>query len=393
MASFGSGHPIVAIFGEFDALPELAQEAWSPTKAPIANQKAGHGCGHNLFGAGSAAAAAAVKSWMQATGQKGTLRYYGCPAEEGGSGKVYMVRDGLFKDVDIALHWHPGDRNTADPQSNLANKSAKFRFRGSVAGEAARQPRSAIKGMEAMDVMVAFMRDQMPPDSIVQYSLLHGGQAPNVPTMLAENFYYFRNHSRELAEEGFNLVVKAAQGAALGTGTKMEYEVMHGNYEILPNSTLQQDMHLNLTMVGGYKYTDKEVAFAEKLGRSLPGARTGAIELAEQIQPYNPNPLPGQFSTDMGDVSWNVPTAGLNAAVVAPGVPLHSWQATACTGTTIGLKGMMVAAKTLALTAVDVFTTPELIKKAKAELEERRGADFKYTALVGDRKPPLDYRN
>ena len=393
IASYGSGTPVIAIIGEFDALPELSTEAWSPTRKPIAGAKAGHGCGHNLFGSGSAAAAVAVKDWMKATSQKGTLRYYGCPAEEGGSGKVYMVRDGLFADVDAVLHWHASDRNTANPQSNLANKSAKFRFHGSVVGEQASQPRNAIKGMEAMDVMVALMRDQMPPDSIVQYALLHGGQAPNVPTMFAENFYYFRNHSRVLAEEGFRAVVHAAEGAAIGTGTKMDYEIMHGNYEILPNDTLNRVMHANMVTVGGFTFTDEEKAFAEKLGRSLPGARTAALELAETIQPYDPNPPLGQFSTDTGDVTWNVPTAMCMAAVTVPGVPLHSWQATACTGTTIGLKGMMVAAKTIALTTIDYFQQPDLLVKAKAEFAQRRGADFKYVALVGDRKPPLDFRN
>jgi len=393
LATYGSGHPIIAIIGEFDALPELSQEAWSPVHKPIPGAKAGHGCGHNLFGAGSAAAAAAVKAWMIATGQKGTLRYYGCPAEEGGSGKVYQVRAGLFADVDAVLHWHPMDSNSASPVSNLANKSAKFRFHGSVAGEGHSEPRNAIKGMEAMDLMVALMRDQMPPDCVIQYALEHGGQAPNVPTMFAESFYYARNHSRLQAQEAFMILQHAAEGAALGTGTRMDFEIIHGNFELLPNDTLSRVMYANMVTVGGYKFSPEEKAFAQKLGRTLPGARTGALELSEMIQPYNPNPPVGQFSTDVGDISWNVPTAMCFAAVVAPGVPLHSWQATACTGTTIGLKGMMVAAKTLALTAMDLFQQPDTLVKAKAELLARRGPDFVYEPLVGNRKPPLDYRN
>ncbi|HKB92374.1 MAG TPA: amidohydrolase [Opitutaceae bacterium] len=393
IASYGSGHPIIAIIGEFDALPELSQEAWSPVKKPLPGAKAGHGCGHNLFGAGSASAAAAVKAWMIATGQKGTLRYYGCPAEEGGSGKVYMVRAGLFDDVDAVIHWHPSDQNSASPISNLANKSAKFRFHGSVSGEGNSQPRSAIKGMEAMDVMVAMMRDQMPSDTVVQYAIEHGGSAPNVPTMFAESFYYVRHHSRLSAEESFQIVLKAAQGAATGTGTKVDWEIIHGNHELLPNDTLNRVMYENMVKVGGYTYTAEEKAFAEKLGHSLPTARTGALELSEMIQPYQTNLPPGQFSTDVGDITWNVPTAMCFAAVVAPGVPLHSWQATACTGTSIGFKGMMVAAKTLALTAMDLFGQPDTLAKAKAELMQRRGPDFKYQPLVGNRKPPLDYRN
>lgn len=393
VASYGSGHPIIAILAEFDALPELEQEAWSPTYKPVAGAKAGHGCGHNLIGTGAAAAASSVKAWMSATGQKGTLRVYGCPAEEGGSGKVYMVRDGLFKDVDAVLHWHPSDFNSASPASNLANKSAKFRFHGSVAGAVAAQPRNAIKSLEAMDVMVALMRDQMPPDCVIQYAIEHGGSAPNVPTMFSESFYYARNHSRLLAQEAFLILQKAAEGAAIGTGTKMEFEIIHGNFEILPNDTLARVMYANMVKVGGYKYTPEEKEFAEKLGHTLPGARGGAVELAEMIQPYQTNPPITQASTDVGDVSWNVPTAGCMAAVVAPGVPLHSWQATACTGTTIGLKGMMVAAKTLALTAMDLFQQPETLEKAKSEMVQRRGSDFVYLPLVGNRKPPLTYRN
>jgi len=393
VATYGSGHPVIAIIGEFDALPELSQEAWSPVHKPLPGAKAGHGCGHNLFGSGSASAAVAVKAWMVATGQKGTLRYYGCPAEEGGSGKVYMVRAGVFNDVDAVLHWHPSDQNNANPTTNLANKSAKFRFHGSVTGEGSLEPRSAIKGMEAMDMMVALMRDQMPPDSVIQYALLHGGQAPNVPTMFAESFYYARNHSRLAVEEAFQDIVKAAQGAATGTGTRLDWEIIHGNHELLPNDTLSRVMYSNMVKVGGFTYTPDERAFAQKLGRTLPSARTGAVELSEMIQPYQENLPPGQFSTDVGDITWIVPTAMCFAAVVPPGVPLHSWQATASTGTTIGLKAMMVAAKTIALTAMDLFGQPDTLAKAKTELLQKRGPDFVYKPLVGDRKPPLDYRN
>lgn len=193
--------------------------------------------------------------------------------------------------------------------------------------------------------------------------------------------------------EVWDRVVKAAQGAALGTGTTVDWEVIGGVYELLPNETLGRAMHANLTRVGGVKYTADEKTFAERLGRTLPGGRPAALELAEIIAPFQSNVPPAPVSTDVADISWVAPTMGVGCATWVPGTPYHSWQAVACGGTSIGTKGMVVAAKTLALTAIDLLTTPELIAKAKAELVQRRGSDFKYVPLLGDRKPPLDYRD
>ena len=392
VASYGSGHPVIGIMGEFDALPGVSQAA-VPERKPIEGQIAGHACGHHVFGAGSAAAAVAVKHRLETTKQPGTIRYYGTPAEEGGSGKVYMVRAGLFDDVDALLHWHAGDRNAVSLGSTLANKSAKFRFRG-IASHAAAAPergRSALDGVESMDYMVNMMREHVPDSTRIHYVITKGGEAPNVVPAFAEVFYYARSPSRQILQDVWGRMEKAAQGAAMGTGTTVDWEVIGGVYEVLPNEPLARAMHANLVTVGGVTYSADEKVFADKLSRTLYG-KPPAIETAALVQPLNPE-ANGSASSDVGDVSWTVPTTGLTAATWVPGTPAHSWQAVACGGTGIALKGMVVAAKTIALTAVDLFTQPELVARGKAELAKRRGADFKYEALIGDRKPALDYRN
>ncbi len=393
IAEFGSGHPIIGILGEFDALPGVSQEA-VPERKERAGSGAGHACGHHLFGTASIEAAIATKDWMKATGQKGTVRFYGCPAEEGGGGKVYLVRAGLFDDVDTVLHWHAGDRNMVRETKSLANTSAKFRFHG-VASHAAAAPergRSALKAVEAMDYMVNLMREHIPDSTRIHCVITHGGEAPNVVPAFAEIYYYVRSPSREIDADVFARVVKCAEGAALGTGTTMDYEITHGVYELLPNETLSRDMQTNLETVGGVPYTPEEKIFAEKIGKTLYG-KPPSPDIAALVEPFSLYSADaGGASTDVGDVSWNVPTVGMTAATWVPGTPAHSWQAVAAGGTTIGLKGMIVAAKTIALTAIDLFQKPELIAKAKAEFLEKRGAGFKYVSLVGNRQPPLDYR-
>jgi aminobenzoyl-glutamate utilization protein B len=390
IAEYGEGFPVIAVLGEYDALPGLSQEATAEKKS--AGKAAGHACGHHLFGTASTAAAIEVKNWLKANHKKGTIRFYGCPAEEGGSGKVYLVREGLFKDVDVALHWHPGDANDANPGSALANKSAKFRFYGvaSHAGMAPEKGRSALDGVEAMDMMVNMMREHIPSDARIHYVITNGGKAPNVVPDFAEVYYYVRHGNRKTVIELFDRITKAAEGAALGTGTKMDYELIGGTHELLPNSTLQKMMYANLVKVGGVQYTEAEKEFGKKIIQFL-GIENGSLEKAAVVQPYK-NLDPSFGSTDVGDVSFTVPTAGMGSATWVPGTPAHSWQAVAAGGTDIGNKGMMVAAKTIALTAIDLFLQPDQIAKAKAELEEKRGKDFKYTPLLGDRKPALDYR-
>jgi len=393
VASFGSGHPVIGVLGEFDALPGVSQTA-DPVRTERADVHAGHACGHHLFGAGSAEAVVAIKRWLQATGQPGTIRYYGTPAEEGGAGKVYMVRDGLFSDVDVVLHWHAGDRNLVTNSPSLANKSAKFRFRG-VASHAAAAPergRSALDGVEAFNHMVNLMREHVPDSTRIHYVITRGGEAPNVVPAFAEVYYYVRNPSREVVQDIWSRLEQAAEGAAMGTGTSVEHEVIHGIYDLLPNDTLAAVAHANLVRVGGVTYDEQEKAFAARIGTTLPGGRPAALELASTVLPFD-YVREGGGSTDVGDVSWNVPTIGVRTATWVPGTPGHSWQAVAAGGTTIGLKGMHVAAKTLALTAVDLFTQPETIRAAKEEFARRRGPDFTYQSLIGNRPPPLDYRN
>ncbi|MFQ6046282.1 MAG: amidohydrolase [Gemmatimonadales bacterium] len=391
IASYGEGEPVVGILAEYDALPGITQDR-VPERSLLSEKAAGHACGHHLFGTGSTAAAIAVKEWLETTETSGTIRLYGTPAEEGGAGKVYMVRAGLFDDVDVVLHWHPGDENSAAVHSTLANKSAKFRFRG-VSAHAAAAPeraRSALDGVEAMNYMVNMMREHVPQETRIHYVITSGGSAPNVTPDFAEVFYYVRHPDPQEVLEIFERVAKAAEGAALGTGTTMEYEVIHGAYALLPNETLARVMHANLEEVGGVEYDDEERRFAERLRASLPEG-SPPLESAAKVAPFGVyGAIPA--STDVSDVSWVVPTVGLTAATWVPGTAAHSWQAIAAGGTSIGAKGLLVAAKTMAMTAVDLFTDPDLVAAAREEHERRVGPDFVYRPMVGDRDPPLDYR-
>ena len=390
VASRGSGGPVIGMLAEFDALPGLSQ-APVPHRQPLAPDAPGHACGHHLFGAGSATAATAIADWMESTGTSGTVRVYGTPAEEGGSGKVYLARAGLFDGVDIVLHWHPSDRNVAGPESSNGNKSGRFRFHG-IAAHAASAPergRSALDGVEAMNYMTNLMREHMPSTARLHYVITDGGQAPNIVPETAEVYYYVRHPEPGMVAELFDRVVAAAEGAALGTGTRMEYEVMHGNFPLLRNDVLASVMHGHLKRLGGVDYDETEMAFANTIRKSLFG-RLRPLEARNEIQPFEYNQR--MSSTDVGDVSWLVPTAGFGTATWVPGTPAHSWQATAAGGMSIGHKGMMLAAKVLAETARDLYTNPDLIARAKAEFEERRGPDFEYRPLLGNRAPPLDYR-
>lgn len=391
VAEFGSGSPVIAILAEFDALPGVSQKA-IPTKDPVIEGGAGHACGHHLFGTASTAAGIEVKNWIAKNKQKGTIRVYGTPAEEGGAGKVYMVRAGLFDDVDVVLHWHPGNKNEANPGSSLANKSAKFRFYGEASHAAAspERGRSALDGVEAMNYMVNLLREHVPQETRIHYVITRGGEAPNVVPAFAEVFYYTRNPDVANVKKIFNRVVKCAEGAALGTGTKMEYEVIHGLYNLLPNETLSKVMHKNLSMVGGVYYSEKDVEFGNTILKSYGG--NYKLKSAEVVQPYSSEPKGSSGSTDVGDVSWAVATAGMSAATWVPGTSAHTWQAVAAGGTDIGYKGMMVAAKTLAYTAIDIYLNPGIAEEAKKELAIQKGENFRYEALIGDRNPPLDYR-
>lgn len=388
-ATYGSGTPVIGILGEFDALPGMSQAAEPFKKARVVDAP-GQACGHHLFGTGSMAAAIAVKDWLKTSGKSGTIRFYGTPAEEGGSGKVYMVRAGLFNDIDAIVSWHPGDENTSNPGTNLATISGKFRFKGSSSHAAAAPElgRSALDGVEGMNDLVNMLREHTTESTRIHYVITKGGDAPNIVPEEAEVYYVVRNANRDEVRAVWNRVVKAAEGSAMGTETTMTYEIIGGTYERLPNKALATLMHANMTLVGGVDYTREELAFAKEIQKTL-----GAPEPIESAKIIKPMVFTyGKASADTGDVSWNAPTAAVRTATWVPGTPPHSWQAVAAGGTGIGFKGMLVAAKTLALTAIDIYKSPKILDGVRAEFNERRGPDFKYEALLGDRKPALDYR-
>jgi aminobenzoyl-glutamate utilization protein B len=391
VASYGTDGPVIAILAEYDALPGITQDAVA-ARSPIEGKAAGHACGHNLFGAGSVGAAIAVKHWLEESGAPGTIRVYGTPAEEGGSGKVYMVREGLFDDVDIVLHWHAADENSAAARTTLANRSAKFRFRGlsAHAANAPEKARSALDGVEALNYMANLMREHVPQQTRIHYVITSGGLAPNVVPDFAEVFYYVRHPDAATVKEIWARLEGAARGAAEGTGTQVEWEIIHGNHPLLVNETLANMMDEKLRAVGGIEYTSDEQAFAEEIYATLtaPDFELGS---EEDVQPFDVSLSYG--STDVGDVSIAVPTVGLNIATWVPGTSAHTWQALAASGTSIGFKGASNAAKTLSLAAIELFENEDLRKAAKAEHEEKLGDDFHYEALLGDRDPPLDYRN
>ncbi|MCB2085462.1 MAG: amidohydrolase [Sphingomonadaceae bacterium] len=390
VGEWGEGGPVIAILAEFDALPGITQST-SASRDPMAEKHAGHACGHNLFGAGSLTAAIAVKRWLEKTGTPGRVRLYGTPAEEGGSGKVYMVRAGLFDDVDFAIHWHADDENSAAARTSLANRSAKFRFHG-VSAHAAGAPergRSALDGVEAMNMMVNMMREHTTMDTRIHYVITEGGSAPNVIPDFAEVFYYVRHSDADEVRALWTRLEAAAEGAAMGTGTDVEWEIIHGNNPLLVNDVLARMMDGKLRELGGITYTPEERAWAEEMSASL-GDAAEPLESAGQIQPYDKRL--GYGSTDVGDVSWATPTVGVRTATWVPGTSAHSWQAVAASGHSIGAKGAQLAAKAMTLAAVELFTNPDLRAAARDEFDTARGEGYEYVSLLGDRAPALDYR-
>ncbi len=389
VASYGKGKPVIGILAEFDALPGLSQDS-VPYRKPIIDGGSGHGCGHNLFGSASVAAAVAIRDWLEKSGLTGTIRLFGTPAEEGGGAKVYMARAGLFNDVDVMLHWHPSDANKADAESSLAIKSAIFKFYGKSA-HAASAPqfgRSALDGAEAFNFMINLMREHVPQETRMHYVIKKGGLAANVVPDYAEVELMVRHPDAQEVRQIWKRIEDAAEGAAKGTGTRVENEVITGLYNLLPNETLSRAMYANLLKVGGVKFTPEDIKFAKEI-QSTFEYTPPPISKAAEIEPYRSSSFPA--STDVGDVSWMVPTAGLGTATWVPGTSAHSWQAVAANGMGIGHKAMIVAAKTLALSGIDLLYNPALLQQAKKEWELKKGIN-PYESLLGDRKPPLDFR-
>jgi aminobenzoyl-glutamate utilization protein B len=392
VASWGQGKPIIGIMGEYDALPGLSQEAMPEKKARTAGA-AGHGCGHNLFGVASAFAAIAVKDYLAEKKLPGTIRFYGTPAEEGGGGKVYMARAGVFNDCDAVLAWHPGNSNGASLRSSLANISGKFRFYGKAAHAAAApdKGRSALDAVMLMNHAADMLREHVPEATRIHYVITNGGGAPNVVPDFAEVYYYARHPEMPMLDNVWARIVKCAEAGALATESRMEIELVNSVYNLLPNDALTTLFDRNLRRVGGVKYSAEEQAFAEKLRQTFP--TEGALPLGSQEQIQSVEEGYSSGSTDVADVSWIVPTAQFNTATYVPGTPGHSWQSTACAGSSIGRKGMMVAAKTLALTAVDLLTDPKQVEAARASFNKRR-AGYEYRSRIpANQKPPLTYRD
>src|ERR1035438_7567990 len=390
-ATWGQGKPVIGIMGEYDALPGLSQDD-PPDRKPLVTGGPGHGCGHNLLGAASLFAAVTIKQWLAANQIAGTIRFYGTPAEEGGDGKLYMIRAGLFKDVDTVLSWHPSDQNGASLKSSLAIISAKFRFFGKPAHAAAAPDagRSALDGLMIMANAVEFLREHVPDSTRIHYIITNGGSAPNIVPDYSEMFLYARHPSMPTLDKIWDRIQKCAQAGALASETRMEMELIGSDYNTLPNDSLAALVDKNMRLVGGVTYTKEEQAFAETLRKSLPDA-TKPIGSQEKIEA--PVEGKGSASTDAGDVSWTVPMAAISAATFVPGVPAHSWQSAACAGMSIGRKGMMVAAKSLVLTAMDLFTDPSQVAAAEASFEKRR-VGFEYRSRIpADSKPPLTYRD
>ena len=337
MAEAGSGKPIIALLAEFDALPGITQTT-DPFRKENPTRASGHACGHHLLGTASLGSALAIKKWLETNKVQGTIRVYGTPAEEGGSGKVYMVRDGLFSDVDAVLSWHPDDENAASAKTSLANRSAKFRYYGlsAHAASAPHKAHSALDGLEAFNNMVNLLREHVPQETRIHYVITAGGHAPNVVPDFAEVYYYVRHPVAEDLKGIWSRIEQAARGAALGTGTKVEWEIIHANHSLLPNEAIANLLNENLKIVGGVKYSKKEQAFAEKIYSTLTQPEL-ALGSQNAIGPIKYEGSMG--STDVGDISWNVPTGELRTATWVPGTSAHSWQAIAAGGTTIGMKG------------------------------------------------------
>ena len=402
IAEWGQGRPIIGFAGEYDALPGLSQKC-QPTREPIVEGGMGQGCGHNLLGVAHVAAALAVKNWMQANGIHGTVRYYGCPAEEAGAAKTYMARDGLFDDLDAAFNFHPMYANAAMKGSMVGVNSMKFRFHGKTAhaGAAPHLGRSALDGVELMNVGVNYLREHVTPDVRMHYTITHGGDAPNVVPAEAEVYYMVRAHQPENLRDVAERVRKIAQGAALMTGTQVEEVFVAAMSNVLSNHVLADLQYDNMQGIGPIVWTPEELAFAQKINEGYPpGTAVGnAIafgmppHLAEQpmLSENYPAYDEGKVltgSTDVGDLSWKAPLSMLMTSCWTTASVGHSWGIVATSGMSIGHKGMLHAAKIMALSAMDLYTGPEHLQRARAEFERELKAHPYINPIPAHIQPP-----
>jgi aminobenzoyl-glutamate utilization protein B len=405
--SQGEGKPVIGFLGEYDALPGVSQKAL-PVREELAAGEAGHGCGHNLLGAGAFGAVIGLKREMEAQGLSGTLKYFGCPAEENFGGKAHMAREGLFTACDACLTWHPGPLNFVRSASSLAVDSMNVTFAGRTA-HAAGDPhngRSALDAVQLMNLGVEFLREHMPPRARVHYVITNGGGQPNVVPATATVWYYVRAPQREMVDDLYKRVIRCARGAAEMTETECEIELLDAIWELLPNSTLEEVLAEAMERVGPPRFDEAEREFAVKIAESFrPGQREAFLAAAFEGATV-PEELYGQLlndtviprmeaaaaprgSTDVGDTSWCCPTAQFGMACSAIGTPGHSWQFTAQAGMGIGHAGLLAAAKVLAEAGLVLLTEPETLAAARAEFARRTGGKPYRCAMPDDFKPPF----
>lgn len=388
IATYGSGKPIIAVMGEFDALPGLSQKA-QPTKEALNEGAAGHACGHNLFGAGSLGAAIAIKELIAAGKLKGTVRFYGTPAEEDKAGKVYMARAGLFNDVDVCFDWHPDAENKAGIQSSQAIVDYTIEFTGKSA-HAAFDPwngKSALDAAELFNMGVNYLREHVKPSVRIHYVFKEAGNVPNVIPDKASVWIWIRDSKRSGVAAVEERVREIAKGAALMAGVDYNIKLNSGLYEILVNETGAKAMQANMEMIGPITYTKEEIDFANNILKAYGSNKTGIDGSIKPLDKTKEDPVGG--SSDVGDVSWIVPEVGLVATTAPTESPWHSWVVVACSGMSIGHKGMLYAAKAMATTMCDMFENEKLRTDIKAEFEKRRGTE-RWKAILPEGPPPID---
>ncbi len=388
VATYGSGAPVISILGEFDALPGLSQKA-KPTKDPLKEGAGGHGCGHNMFGTASLGAAIAIKELIEQGKISGTIKFMGTPAEEKFFGKLWMIQAGAWDDVDVNVSWHPSASTKADVQSSLALVDFMVEFEGQAA-HAAADPwngRSASDALELYTTGINYYREHVPPTVRMHYHIQDGGQVVNIVPDYSRLWVRVRNSDRAGMMPVYEQVMKMAEGAAIMANVDYKVSLISGIHEVLVNRRGGEVMQKNLELLGEIKYTPAEIAYGKKIqemtGKDQVGMDTKIMPLEETRE------NPGGGSTDVGDVSWNVANINLSATVAPKGTPWHSWAVVACGGMSIGHKGMIFATKAMAMTMVDLFDNPDVVKEIKAEFVERKG-DYVYKAIIPDGPPPID---
>lgn len=387
IAEYGSGKPIIGVLGEFDALPGLSQKAQT-TKDALAKDAPGHGCGHNMFGAGSLGAALSIKELIASGKLKGTIRFYGTPAEEDLAGKVYMARAGLFNDLDVCLDWHPDYENKANMQSSQAVTDYLISFKGKSA-HAAADPwngRSALDAAELFNVGINFMREHVKPSVRMHYVYKNAGNVPNVIPEEASVWLWIRDSKRSGVADVAERMKEIAKGAALMAGVDYEVKLQSGLYELLTNETGAKVLHNNMEFIGPITYSKEELNFADKIMKEYGIESKGISGAIKPLEETKKDPDGG--STDVGDVSYIVPEITLLATTAPYQSPWHSWVVVACGGMSIGHKGMLYASKTLGTTMVDLFENEKLRNEIKEEFLKRKGKEV-WKAMLPDGPPPI----